>query len=134
VDIQTHVFLTAALVGGECSASRAGCFTPGVRASGTMRTLHNSVYLSARLKLRGTNSRRTSEPARARWQTEKSLNSITFRDMTPCSPTEVRRNLRETNCLHLQGRRLSLKEADSNENRSACRLLLLVGLLLSSLL
>jgi hypothetical protein len=31
-DIQIHVFLTAALVGGEWSASRLGHFTPGERA------------------------------------------------------------------------------------------------------
>jgi hypothetical protein len=30
-----HVFLTSALDGGEWSASRAGCFTPGVRARDT---------------------------------------------------------------------------------------------------
>jgi hypothetical protein len=34
VDVQTHVFLTSALVGGEWSASRPGHFTPGERASG----------------------------------------------------------------------------------------------------
>jgi hypothetical protein len=28
-DEQTHVFLTSALVGGEWSASRPHCFTPG---------------------------------------------------------------------------------------------------------
>jgi hypothetical protein len=32
VDVQTHLFLTLALVGGEWSASRPGCFTPGERA------------------------------------------------------------------------------------------------------
>jgi hypothetical protein len=35
VDVQTHIFLTSALVGGEWSASRPGRFTPGERASGT---------------------------------------------------------------------------------------------------
>jgi hypothetical protein len=35
VDVQTHVFLTSALVGGEWSASRPGRFTPGERAPGT---------------------------------------------------------------------------------------------------
>jgi hypothetical protein len=31
VDVWTHVFLTSALVGGELSVSRPGCFTPGDR-------------------------------------------------------------------------------------------------------
>jgi hypothetical protein len=35
VDVQTHVFLTSALVGGEWSASRPGRFTPGEKAPGT---------------------------------------------------------------------------------------------------
>jgi hypothetical protein len=35
VDIQSHIFLTLALVGGEWSASRPGRFTPGERAHGT---------------------------------------------------------------------------------------------------
>jgi hypothetical protein len=29
VDVETHIFLTSALVGGEWSASRPGRFTPG---------------------------------------------------------------------------------------------------------
>jgi hypothetical protein len=29
VDVQIHIFLTPAQVGGECSASRPGRFTPG---------------------------------------------------------------------------------------------------------
>jgi hypothetical protein len=33
VDVYIHVFLTSALIGGEGSASRPGCFTPGERAS-----------------------------------------------------------------------------------------------------
>jgi hypothetical protein len=32
VDVQIHIFLTLALVGGEWSASRPGLFTPGERA------------------------------------------------------------------------------------------------------
>jgi hypothetical protein len=35
VDVQTHVLLTLALVGGEWSASRPGRFTPGERAPGS---------------------------------------------------------------------------------------------------
>jgi hypothetical protein len=35
VDVQIHVFLTSALVGGEWSASHPGLFTPGERAPGT---------------------------------------------------------------------------------------------------
>jgi hypothetical protein len=35
VDVQIHIFLTSALVGGECSASRSGRFIPGERAPGT---------------------------------------------------------------------------------------------------
>jgi hypothetical protein len=35
VDVQIHIFFTSALVGGECSASRPGRFTPGERALGT---------------------------------------------------------------------------------------------------
>jgi hypothetical protein len=35
VDVQTHVFLTSALVGGEWPASHSGRFTPGERAAGT---------------------------------------------------------------------------------------------------
>jgi hypothetical protein len=35
VDIQIHVFLTSALVGGEWSASHSDRFTPGERAAGT---------------------------------------------------------------------------------------------------
>jgi hypothetical protein len=35
VDVETHVFLTSALVGDEWSASRPGRFTPGERAPGT---------------------------------------------------------------------------------------------------
>jgi hypothetical protein len=34
-DVYIHVFLTMALVGGECSASRPGHFTPEERAPGT---------------------------------------------------------------------------------------------------
>jgi hypothetical protein len=32
VDVQIHIFLTSALVGGEWSASRPGRFTPGKEA------------------------------------------------------------------------------------------------------
>jgi hypothetical protein len=35
VNVQIHVFLTLALVGGELSAARPGRFTPGERAPGT---------------------------------------------------------------------------------------------------
>jgi hypothetical protein len=35
VDVYIHIFLTSALVGGEWSTSRPGCFTPGERAPGT---------------------------------------------------------------------------------------------------
>jgi hypothetical protein len=35
VDVQTRVFSTSALVGGEWSASRPGRFTPGEKAPGT---------------------------------------------------------------------------------------------------
>jgi hypothetical protein len=35
VDVEIHIFLTSALVGGEWSTSRPGRFTPGERASGT---------------------------------------------------------------------------------------------------
>jgi hypothetical protein len=35
VDVQIHIFLTSALVGGEWSASRPGNFTPGERVPGT---------------------------------------------------------------------------------------------------
>jgi hypothetical protein len=35
VDVQTNVFLTSALVGGEWSASRPGRFTPKERAPAT---------------------------------------------------------------------------------------------------
>jgi hypothetical protein len=35
VDIQIHIFLTSALVGGDWSASRPSRFTPGERAPGT---------------------------------------------------------------------------------------------------
>jgi hypothetical protein len=35
MDVQIHVFLTSALVGGEWLASRPGRFTPGEIASGT---------------------------------------------------------------------------------------------------
>jgi hypothetical protein len=35
VDIQIHIFLTSALVGGEWPASRPGRFTPGKRDPGT---------------------------------------------------------------------------------------------------
>jgi hypothetical protein len=35
VDVLIHVFLTSALLGGEWSASRPGCFTPAERAPGT---------------------------------------------------------------------------------------------------
>jgi hypothetical protein len=34
-DVQIHVFLTSALVGGEWSASHLGYFTPGERAPST---------------------------------------------------------------------------------------------------
>jgi hypothetical protein len=34
VDVQIQVFLPSALAGGEWSASRRGCFTPGERAPG----------------------------------------------------------------------------------------------------
>jgi hypothetical protein len=35
VDVQIHIFLTSALVGGEWSASRPGRYNPGKRAPGT---------------------------------------------------------------------------------------------------
>jgi hypothetical protein len=35
MDVQIHIFLTLALVGGEWSASHPGCITPGERAPGT---------------------------------------------------------------------------------------------------
>jgi hypothetical protein len=35
VDVLIHIFLTSALDGGECSASRPGRFTPGEKAPGT---------------------------------------------------------------------------------------------------
>jgi hypothetical protein len=35
VDVEIHIFLTSALVGGEWSASRPGRFTPEERAPGT---------------------------------------------------------------------------------------------------
>jgi hypothetical protein len=35
VDVQIHIFLTSALVGGEWSPSCPGCFSPGGRAPGT---------------------------------------------------------------------------------------------------
>jgi hypothetical protein len=35
VDVEIHIFLTSALVGGEWSASRPGRFTRGERAPGT---------------------------------------------------------------------------------------------------
>jgi hypothetical protein len=35
VDVEIHIFLTSALVGGEWSASRLGRFTSGDRAPGT---------------------------------------------------------------------------------------------------
>jgi hypothetical protein len=38
VDVQTHVFLTSALVGGEWSASRPGRFTAGEISPVTHRT------------------------------------------------------------------------------------------------
>jgi hypothetical protein len=38
VDVQTHVFSTSALVGGEWSASRLGRFTPGESAPGIQWT------------------------------------------------------------------------------------------------
>jgi hypothetical protein len=34
VDVQIHIFLTSALIGGEWSASRPGRFTPRKRAPG----------------------------------------------------------------------------------------------------
>jgi hypothetical protein len=34
VDVQIHIFLTSALVGGEWSASRPCCFTPGTHFIG----------------------------------------------------------------------------------------------------
>jgi hypothetical protein len=37
VDVQIHVFLISALVGGVRSPSRPGCFIPGERALGTHR-------------------------------------------------------------------------------------------------
>jgi hypothetical protein len=37
VDVETHVFLTSAIGGGEWSASRPGRFTPGERDPGTHR-------------------------------------------------------------------------------------------------
>jgi hypothetical protein len=35
VDVKIHIFLISALAGGEWSASRPGCFTPGERTSDT---------------------------------------------------------------------------------------------------
>jgi hypothetical protein len=35
LDVQIHIFLTSAIVGGKWSASRPGIFTPGERTPGT---------------------------------------------------------------------------------------------------
>jgi hypothetical protein len=35
LDVQIHILLTSALIGGEWSASRPGSFTPGEKAPGT---------------------------------------------------------------------------------------------------
>jgi hypothetical protein len=48
VDVQIHIFLTSALVGGEWSTSRPGHVTPGERASGTS-WIGDWVDLRARL-------------------------------------------------------------------------------------
>jgi hypothetical protein len=39
VDVLIHVFLTSTLVGGEWSASRPGCFSPGERAWYSLHTI-----------------------------------------------------------------------------------------------
>jgi hypothetical protein len=52
VDVYIHTFLTSVLVGGEWSASRPGCFTPGERAPVLFfgdRVWLNSPKLNARM-------------------------------------------------------------------------------------
>jgi hypothetical protein len=72
VDAQIHVFLTSALVGGECSASRPCRFIPGKRAPGTHwvggwvgpRAALDDVEKGKFLTLPGLELRLLSPPAR----------------------------------------------------------------------
>jgi hypothetical protein len=73
VDVQIHVFLNSALVGGKWSASRLGRFTPGERAPGTHwiggwvgpRTGPDVVKVRKILVLPGLELRPLGRPARS---------------------------------------------------------------------
>jgi hypothetical protein len=72
VDVETHVFLTSALVGGEWSASRPGRFSPGERALRTqwvggwvgLRAILDGVEKRQFLTLPGLERRPLCRPAR----------------------------------------------------------------------
>jgi hypothetical protein len=72
VDVQIHVFLTSALVGGQWSAWRPGRFTPGEGAPGTHwggwvgpRAGLDDVEKRKLLTLPGLELRSLSRPARS---------------------------------------------------------------------
>jgi hypothetical protein len=74
VDVEIHIFLTSALFGGECSASRPGPFTPRERASVTRwiggwvdpRAGLDDVEKKKYLILPGLEVRPVGRPARSR--------------------------------------------------------------------
>jgi hypothetical protein len=73
VDVEIHIFLTSALVGGEWSTSRPGRFTPGERAPGThwiggwvdLRAVLDDLEKRKFLTLSGLELRSLSRPARS---------------------------------------------------------------------
>jgi hypothetical protein len=65
VDVQIHIFLTSALVGGERSPSRPGRFIPEERVSGTNLTGLDDVEMWKFLTLPGLELRPLGRPARS---------------------------------------------------------------------
>jgi hypothetical protein len=86
VDVQIHIFLTSALVGGEWSASRLGRFTPRERAPGTHwirgwvdpRPGLDDADKRKFLTLLGLELRPLGRPARSQSLSSSSSRSITF--------------------------------------------------------
>jgi hypothetical protein len=88
--VQSHIFLTSALVGGEWPASRPGRFTSGERAPGT-RWIGGWVNLRAGL----------DDLEKRKFLALPGLDLITL-----CSPVKVNRRFGGAYQLHLQGGRM----------------------------
>jgi hypothetical protein len=83
VDVQIHIFLTSALAGGECSASRPGRFTPGERTPGA-RCIGGWVDLRAGLD----DVEKTLDPTGTRTLTPRSSKPVASRYTDCVIPAE----------------------------------------------